>query len=91
MVRHSLCKVPYGKVHGANMGPIWGWQDPGGPHVDPMNFAMWGSLYWEAGIHFPTRQGLHKKTKYTVRTGIEEADLNSYIKSNRYMAGFVWI
>ena len=19
------------KVHGANMGPIWGWQDPGGP------------------------------------------------------------
>ena len=29
------------KVHGANMGPIWGWQDPGGPHVGPMNFAIW--------------------------------------------------
>ena len=24
---------PYSKVHGANMGPIWGRQDPGGPHV----------------------------------------------------------
>ena len=24
------------------MGPIWGRQDPGGPHVDPMNFAIWG-------------------------------------------------
>ena len=24
------------------MGPIWGWQDPGGPHVGPMNFAIWG-------------------------------------------------
>ena len=24
------------KVHGANMGPIWGRQDPGGPHVGPM-------------------------------------------------------
>ena len=28
------------KVHGANMGPIWGRQDPGGPHVGPMNFAI---------------------------------------------------
>ena len=28
------------KVHGANMGPIWGQQDPGGPHVGPMNFAL---------------------------------------------------
>ena len=24
-----------------NMGPIWGQQDPGGPHVGPMNFAIW--------------------------------------------------
>ena len=29
------------KVHGANMGPIWGRQDPGGAHVDPMNLATW--------------------------------------------------
>ena len=29
------------KVHGANMGPIWGRQDPGGPHVGPMDFAIW--------------------------------------------------
>ena len=29
------------KVHGANMGPTWGRQDPGGPHVGPMNFAIW--------------------------------------------------
>ena len=28
------------KVHGAKMGPIWGRQDPGGPHVGPMNFAI---------------------------------------------------
>ena len=32
---------PHSKVHGTNMGPIWGWQDPGGPHVGPMNFAIW--------------------------------------------------
>ena len=29
------------KAHGANMGPIWGGQDPGGPNVGPMNFAIW--------------------------------------------------
>ena len=23
------------------MGPIWGCQDPGGPHVGPINFAIW--------------------------------------------------
>ena len=35
---------PDSKVHGANMGPIWGPQDPGGPHVGPMNFAIWDML-----------------------------------------------
>ena len=29
------------KVHGTNMGPIWGRQGPGGPHVGPMNLAIW--------------------------------------------------
>ena len=32
---------PYSKVHGANMGPIWSRQEPGGPHVGPMNLAIW--------------------------------------------------
>ena len=32
---------PYSKVHEANMGPIWDRQDPGGPHVGPMTFAIW--------------------------------------------------
>ena len=30
---------------GGNMGPIWGRQDPGGPHVGPMNFNIW-ELFW---------------------------------------------
>ena len=34
-------RYPDSKVHGVNMGPIWGRQDPGGPHVGPMNFAVW--------------------------------------------------
>ena len=29
------------KVDGANMGPTWGRQDPGGPHVGPINLVIW--------------------------------------------------
>ena len=32
--------TPDSKVHEANKGPIWGRQDPGGPHVGPMNLAI---------------------------------------------------
>ena len=42
---------PDSKVHGANMGPIWGRQDPGGPHVGPMNFAIWEVLPCFANYH----------------------------------------
>ena len=35
------------------MGPIWGRQDPGGPHVGPMNFAIWViSLRKQGGFGF---------------------------------------
>ena len=37
-------RAPDSKVPGANMGPIWGRQDPGGPHVGPRNFAIWGQI-----------------------------------------------
>ena len=36
--------APESKVHGANIGPIWGQQDPGGPHGGLMNFAIWVSF-----------------------------------------------
>ena len=41
-------RSPNSKVHGANMGPIWVRQDPGGPHVGPMNLAIWVSLILSA-------------------------------------------
>ena len=34
---------PDSKVNGANMGPIWGRQDPGGPHEGPINLGIWVS------------------------------------------------
>ena len=41
------------KVHGANMGPTWGRQDPGGPHVGPMNFAIWDCFSIHQGQFLP--------------------------------------
>ena len=43
-VVHTLAfQFPFSdsKVHGANIRPTWGRQDPGGPHVGPMNLAIW--------------------------------------------------
>ena len=42
---HWATKKPDSKVHGVNMGPIWGRQDPGGPHVGPMKFAIWDPIF----------------------------------------------
>ena len=39
--RRRQKSIPDSKVHGANMGPIWGRQDPGGPHDGNINFAIW--------------------------------------------------
>ena len=49
---------PDSKVHGAHMGPIWGGQDPGGPHVGPMNLAIWGFM--------TTGQGGQQSTPFEV-------------------------
>ena len=37
----TIIDYPDSKIHGANLGPIWGRKDPGGAHVGPMNFAIW--------------------------------------------------
>ena len=38
------------KLHGANMGPIRGRQDPGRPHVGSMNLAIWVHLLEYPGL-----------------------------------------
>ena len=41
---------PDSKVHGANMGPTWRRQDPGGLHVGPMNLVIWVWLSFNRNI-----------------------------------------
>ena len=51
---------PDSKVHGVNMGPTWGRQDPGGPHVGLMDLAIWDAVLvvqvrYTHGRHLPLR------------------------------------
>ena len=39
--QETVSVSPDSKVHGANVGPIWGRQDPSGPYVGPMHFVVW--------------------------------------------------
>ena len=39
--------IPDSKIRGASMGPIWDRQDPGGPHVGPMNFVIWDVMWYD--------------------------------------------
>ena len=48
---HNQLLIPDSKVHGANMGPIWGRQDPGGPHVGPMNLAIWDNFCYHIAYY----------------------------------------
>ena len=41
--------VPDSKIHGTNVGPTWGRQDPGGPHAGHSNLAIWG-VGWYTGL-----------------------------------------
>ena len=38
----------------ANMGSVWGRQDPGGPHVGPMNLAIWDAICSMSMMYFFT-------------------------------------
>ena len=51
--------TPESKVHEANMGPIWGRQDPGGPHVGPMNFVIWDFINTQQFSRFISASNNH--------------------------------
>ena len=46
-----ITRYPDSKARGANMGPIWGRQHPGWPHVGTMNFAIWVGLKISVSCH----------------------------------------
>ena len=63
---------PNSKVHGANMGPVWGRQDPGGPHVGSMNFAVWAISWETCNVWMGTTlyQNINKQKLFTNCTAV---------------------
>ena len=61
--------IPDTKVHGTNMGPIWGQKDPGGPRVGPMYFAIWDDfpIASELILKQMRTTRLYQSTKNTTR------------------------
>ena len=45
--------IPDSKVHGTNMGPTWVLPAPDGPHVGPMNLAIWNRAALEPSVDTP--------------------------------------
>ena len=71
------------KVHGANMGPIWGRQDPGGPHVGPMNFAIWACTYMSAtDTYLVRRVDKFKLLDFSMHGDSYENDIQSIASFN---------
>ena len=46
-----MVPIPDSKVHGANMGPTWDLSAPDGPHVGPMNLAIWDLIRYVIVIY----------------------------------------
>ena len=50
--------IPDSKVHGANMGPIRGRRDPGGPPVGAMNLVIWDVNTYHVIWHWQDRYAI---------------------------------
>ena len=70
--QRNVNSSPDSKAHGANMGPIWGRQDPGGPHVGPMNFAI-----WVHSLQDRDNRGTVLKFKYLIAITMYDAELTN--------------
>ena len=64
---------PNSKVHGANMGPIWGRQDLGGPHVGPMNFGIWVPTFARVYVRYLHWNSVNGKLNHHMVSHLNEA------------------
>ena len=81
--------TPDSRVHGANMGPTWGRQDPGWPHVGPMNLAICEGIQqrWE-------REGclnIYGYIKWSALFKTEQITHTSWIIFKKYKSIFAFI
>ena len=74
------------------MGPIWGRQDPGGPHVGPMNFALWGGNTMVINAHPSQSVNSHNSDYcYQYTSEAEEAIQSSVQKTKIQAARYIFL
>ena len=88
------------------MGPIWGRQDPGGPHVSPMNLAIWVYFYLGFLKHVTMRYSprlstygiyarpfVQPRSITTFQLVLNMLNLPNYtcINSHRFLAGQIYM
>ena len=85
----SFSHYPNSKVQGANMGSIWGRQDPGGAHVDPMNFAIWSHTSAAAMVACSSIASLYQRQQQPIEAtcarifvGKQHGKIPYYIQRN---------
>ena len=85
--------TPDSKVHGASMGPTWERQDPGGPHVGPMNLVIWDMLCrattWME-VLFLDIHGMNFDSLVIIFTISEVLDQHSIVISHRMIFPSNW-
>ena len=78
--------IPDNKVHWVNMGPTWVLSSPGGPHVGPMNLAIWDdhsrvSIVADDGLvpicRRDTASGQRRHTKYCSKCIMEVTEASN--------------
>ena len=73
---------PDGRVHGANMWPIRGRKYPGGPHVGPMNLAIWVGQYLNmTSLHQNELTTLNKESIILQGYVSQKSAHRTYVKS----------
>ena len=84
--------IPDSKIYWANMGPIWGRQDPGGPHVGSMNFAIWDAfpvyhaIFFSVLKHRDIEKGLVPNGKSAPKDGVMVRIIDYRYSTTRYNA-----
>ena len=85
---------PHNKGYGATIGPILGREDPGGPHVGPMNFVIW---VMNAGIQdlkdwaiVTQNSNVNGWTEYMALFSIY-LYLNIHVYLHRYIRCVTWV
>ena len=74
---------PDSKLHGANVEPNWGRQDPGGPDVGPTNFVIW-EFYGE-GLQF--NSSVLRRCGSNFRSVISEPMLSFWVPLAKLLSG----